>query len=240
MSKSKNNVIDPNKVSEKYTYEGLRYFLLREGVPHSDGSKYFNFCSKQKYIFSLKIGFYLSDYSSSKATRIINAELVNTLGNLLSRVCAPALNKRQIVPKCSRKELHDFKYSHKLTKKLKQLPSIYEEHFESYNFYLAIDEIVATLHLTNSLIQESEPWILVKNPAMEKKLEAVLALVFESLRINGILLQPIVPIKAQKILDKIAIDPDRRSWNDTAYLLDGEHEERPLHTSTSKLIDRIK
>lgn len=38
MSKSKNNVVDPNKVSEKYTYEGLRYFLLREGVPHSDGS----------------------------------------------------------------------------------------------------------------------------------------------------------------------------------------------------------
>lgn len=38
MSKSKNNVVDPNKVSERYTYEGLRYFLLREGVPHSDGS----------------------------------------------------------------------------------------------------------------------------------------------------------------------------------------------------------
>ena len=41
MSKSKNNVIDPNKVAEKYTHEGLRYFLLREGVAHSDGSKYF-------------------------------------------------------------------------------------------------------------------------------------------------------------------------------------------------------
>lgn len=39
MSKSKNNVVDPTKVSKKYTYEGLRYFLLREGVPHSDGSK---------------------------------------------------------------------------------------------------------------------------------------------------------------------------------------------------------
>lgn len=39
MSKSRNNVIDPNKVAEKYTFEGLRYFLLREGVPHSDGSE---------------------------------------------------------------------------------------------------------------------------------------------------------------------------------------------------------
>lgn len=42
MSKSKNNVVCPNKVSEHYTYEGLRYFLLREGVPHSDGSEWSN------------------------------------------------------------------------------------------------------------------------------------------------------------------------------------------------------
>lgn len=40
MSKSKYNVIDPNVVSQTYTYEGLRYFLLREGVAHKDGSEY--------------------------------------------------------------------------------------------------------------------------------------------------------------------------------------------------------
>lgn len=43
MSKSKNNVVDPNIVATKYTYEGLRYFLLREGVSHSDGSKFIQF-----------------------------------------------------------------------------------------------------------------------------------------------------------------------------------------------------
>lgn len=39
MSKSKNNVVDPLRAAETYTMEGLRYFLLREGVAHSDGSK---------------------------------------------------------------------------------------------------------------------------------------------------------------------------------------------------------
>lgn len=39
MSKSKHNVIDPNVVAQRYTYDGLRYFLLREGVAHRDGSK---------------------------------------------------------------------------------------------------------------------------------------------------------------------------------------------------------
>lgn len=40
MSKSKMNVVDPNERSSIYTKDGLRYFLLREGVAHSDGSKY--------------------------------------------------------------------------------------------------------------------------------------------------------------------------------------------------------
>lgn len=40
MSKSKFNVVDPNERASIYTNDGLRYFLLREGVPHNDGSKY--------------------------------------------------------------------------------------------------------------------------------------------------------------------------------------------------------
>lgn len=40
MSKSKNNVICPLNRSEIYTTDGFRYFLLREGVAHSDGSKF--------------------------------------------------------------------------------------------------------------------------------------------------------------------------------------------------------
>lgn len=40
MSKSKFNVINPEERAKLYTREGLRYFLLREGVAHNDGSKY--------------------------------------------------------------------------------------------------------------------------------------------------------------------------------------------------------
>lgn len=40
MSKSKGNVVDPFKKSNDVTPEGLRYFLLRQGLPHQDGSKY--------------------------------------------------------------------------------------------------------------------------------------------------------------------------------------------------------
>lgn len=40
MSKSKGNVIDPNDYLETYKVDGLRYFILKFGVPHNDGSKF--------------------------------------------------------------------------------------------------------------------------------------------------------------------------------------------------------
>lgn len=39
MSKSKGNVVDPIEEEKFLTVEGLRYFLLRHGVPAYDGSK---------------------------------------------------------------------------------------------------------------------------------------------------------------------------------------------------------
>lgn len=39
MSKSLGNVVDPFKAFEQYSVDGLRYFMLREGVIQWDGSK---------------------------------------------------------------------------------------------------------------------------------------------------------------------------------------------------------
>lgn len=166
--------------------------------------------------------------------------MVNTLGNLLGRVCALSVNKRQVVPVCNLKALKEFDQSLKLIKKLRKLPPIYAEHFDAFNFYKAIDEIIAAIHLTNSFVQETQPWVLAKDPAMNEKLEAVLALSFESLRIVGILLQPIVPIMAQKMLDKINVDPNNRTWQNTEYQLETNNVERALGAGSAKLIDRLK
>lgn len=56
MSKSLGNVIDPFDVSKQLTTEGLRYFLLKQGVQHDDCSKffikqYFNFINDKKNFF---------------------------------------------------------------------------------------------------------------------------------------------------------------------------------------------
>lgn len=96
MSKSKGNVVCPFDRAKIYTTDGLRYFLLREGVAHSDGSKKFI------TIIILSCSIYLSsvlDYSDTKILRYLNAELADTLGNLLSRCTGVALNPFQTFPK---------------------------------------------------------------------------------------------------------------------------------------------
>jgi methionyl-tRNA synthetase len=41
MSKTLGNVVDPEQCIQQVGITGLRYFLLHEGVPSSDGSKLF-------------------------------------------------------------------------------------------------------------------------------------------------------------------------------------------------------
>ncbi|XP_033096238.1 methionine--tRNA ligase, mitochondrial-like, partial [Anneissia japonica] len=75
MSKSIGNVVDPHVCVQRFTADGFRFGLLREDLLHSDG-----------------------DYSEAKMVAILNAELADTFGNLLSRVTAKSLNPDQIFP----------------------------------------------------------------------------------------------------------------------------------------------
>jgi methionyl-tRNA synthetase len=63
MSKSLGNVADPVEFIEKYSADGLRYYLLHDISPTGDG-----------------------DFSEKKLTETYNSDLANGLGNLISRV----------------------------------------------------------------------------------------------------------------------------------------------------------
>lgn len=66
-------------------------------IPHSEA-----FCPYITYIFILHRTYLLIslflDYSDTKVIRILNSELADTLGNLLSRCCGSALNPSQLFP----------------------------------------------------------------------------------------------------------------------------------------------
>lgn len=74
MSKSLGNVIDPFEIVKKYGIDPVRYYLLKEIPPFSDG-----------------------DFSHSRMREIYNADLANELGNLVSRLLNLAANDSLVI-----------------------------------------------------------------------------------------------------------------------------------------------
>lgn len=192
--------------------------------------------------------------------RILNSELADTLGNLLSRGCAKTVNTRQVFPALNRrvfdKELMQLDVTRKLVNLIEQLPGecidflklIFKSstisttpnkdkchaHYKAYNFYLAVDQIIEVLHTANNLFETTKPWMLAKTEETQK-LETVLCVTLETLRICGIILQPIVPQLSAHLLDKLRVRTDRRMWCD-AMRTEWTTYERGLCAETSAIL----
>uniref|UniRef100_A0A182W2W2 Methionine--tRNA ligase, mitochondrial n=1 Tax=Anopheles minimus TaxID=112268 RepID=A0A182W2W2_9DIPT len=219
MSKSKQNVVDPNERAELYTHEGLRYFLLREGVAHSDGN-----------------------YSDTKIMRVLNSELADTLGNLLSRCCGKALNAASVFPVIDAEAfemLKEVDATKRMMEALEEMPDKTLCHYRNFNFYLVVDTVVHLLHTANNFFETTAPWKLKKSDkfADRAKLNTILSITMEVLRQAGIVMQPIVPGLSMRLLDKLQISSCARTWNDLKVHL--RTRDTPLAKDESILFRRI-
>uniref|UniRef100_A0A2M3Z9E8 Methionine--tRNA ligase, mitochondrial n=1 Tax=Anopheles braziliensis TaxID=58242 RepID=A0A2M3Z9E8_9DIPT len=197
MSKSKFNVVNPAERAELYTHEGLRYFLLREGVAHSDGN-----------------------YSDTKVLRILNSELADTLGNLLSRCCGKALNPASLYPALDEEafeRLKSYDVTNRLLEVLGEMPDKTLHHYQKHNFYLVVDTVIHLLHTTNNFFETTTPWKLKKSESPDDRamLNAILTITMEVLRQTAIVMQPIIPVLTERLLDKLNIPASARTWDDT-------------------------
>ncbi|VDL82183.1 unnamed protein product [Nippostrongylus brasiliensis] len=179
MSKSLGNVIDPFEATNTYTAEGLRYFLLKQGVPHAD-----------------------SNFSHEKAIHVINSDLVNNVGNLLSRSTVERLNRSQRYPKFDETLLDsDQSFMETMCPFFDEFKNVGVEIYDLYEdllFYKAIERIMALVKAGNGFFQITEPWKL----APGKQLDSILYVTYETIRIASILLQPIVPDLADQALTR--------------------------------------
>ncbi|KAJ8982120.1 hypothetical protein NQ317_002846 [Molorchus minor] len=219
MSKSKNNVVCPFDRAATYTPDGLRYFLLRGG------------CRSQRR-------------NDTKVIRILNSELADTLGNLLSRCCGVTVNPNQVFPEievAAFEKVSSLDVTKKLIENVTSLPGICRSHYDDMNFYKAIDTIIATLHSANSFFETLKPWEMRKNPDTANELKVVLHLALESLRVSAILLQPIVPNISNIVLDKIGVGKENRYFTDVENFswVDNEFKERVLAPEKVVLFKRI-
>ncbi|KAI5100700.1 methionine--tRNA ligase, mitochondrial [Silurus meridionalis] len=230
MSKSLGNVVDPLESLKRFTMDGLRYFLLRQGVPDMD-----------------------CDYDDDKVVKLCNSELADSLGGLLNRCTAPSLNPEQVYPLfcnisfpkvCGGRAVSG---DYKLVEAVSRLPVLVKQNFDNLHMYKALEAISACVRLTNSFVQRHTPWKLDCTETEDKLWhDTILHVSMECLRIYGVLLQPVVPAIADKILSRLGVTSAERNWDNTHDFLskfEGRHcpyEGRVLGPDTGVLYRRIE
>ena len=143
----------------------------------------------------------------------LNADLANTFGNLLNRCTSSKINSRQHFPHF---DLHFVKSTVPEALEIIEVSSkLVSNCYQAYldgNFYIGISQTMDFLRLVNGLINVTQPWSLVQSSHNQDRLDAILYVSLEAIRVAAILLEPVIPQTSKLVLDKLNVDLELRTW----------------------------
>lgn len=129
---------------------------------------------------------------------------------------------------------------------VRALPAVVEQHYDSVQVYKALEAINRCVRQTNGFVQRHTPWKLGSGDGMDQLwLDTILHVSLECLRMYGTLLQPIVPQIADKLLSRLGVKPEEKSWAALDFLVkyqgkDCPFEGRALGPDTGVLFNRLE
>lgn len=143
----------------------------------------------------------------------LNADLADNLGNLLSRCTSKKLNAKQQFPHFTKTELNRIlPESLEIVDEALTLSSKCYSAYLNGNFYIGIMEVMNYLNSINSLVTSTQPWNLVNSSQDKERLDSILYVSLESIRICAILLSPVIPMSSTFILNKLNMSEQSRTW----------------------------
>lgn len=188
MSKSVGNTVDPVALVETFGVDQVRYFLLREVPFGQDGS-----------------------YSDEAIITRINTDLANELGNLAQRsLSMVAKNLGGLVPEPG-------EFTNADTELLATADGLLERvrtHFDAQAMHLALEAIWLMLGEANKYFSAQQPWVLRKSQseADQARFRTTLYITCEAVRIAALLVAPVMPESAAKLLDLLGQTEDQRHF----------------------------
>lgn len=192
MSKSDGNVVNPFLALGRFGVDPLRFYLIYQGGIADD-----------------------SNYENRYVARDYRKCLQGGLGNLVSRlVRAKRYNIRRTVERASQKSLPpleepDETYKDAISKLAAEVTRLMDE----LNSRGALQAMVDAIYQANAYLELRRPYRLVEDDhAMEQgEADHIIFNLIETVRIVGILLQPIMPEKMKMLFGLLGVDENRRT-----------------------------